>query len=129
MIRKDVIIIDIVCNLILHYYLYYRNIRCDNTSPILHRLHHIILTEYKYRFPSFNSIHSIGLLEFPHDHTYLLNNDIDYKELESILFDYIYKHYHTISNCDIIISMNVVPFDGLDIKHGDILNILDPYFL
>lgn len=127
---KDVIIIEsIICNLILQYYMYYRNIRCTNYEPILNVLYNIIGYEYQKRFSSFDAIYGIELLEFPYNHIYLLNNDIDYKELESILFDYIYKHYHTINNCDIIISINPVPFDGLDIRHGDILNMLDPYFI
>ena len=122
----------LISQFILWYYITYRfkeyRLKQINHNKCLQYIEKLLLQEYQYRFPFFNSIYieKVTIFDDEFNNTpYLLNNDIDY----NILCDYIYNQYHTISNCDIIISINVVPFDGIDICHGDILNILDPLFL
>ena len=126
------VLFKLISQFILWYYITYRfkeyRLKQINHNKCLQYIENLLLQEYQYRCPFFKSIYveNVTIFDDEFNNTpYLLNNDIDY----NILCDYIYKHYHTISNCDIIISINIVPFDGIDIYHGDILNILDPLFL
>ena len=109
--------------IILEYYLYYKHytIDMDLYSQFSTWIQSLVDTQ------CLNPI-SIYLLEIPHEKIYLLNNDGFDNETDIIAYlkDYIYHYYHTISNRSLVLSVNIVPFDGLDIRHGDILNLLDP---
>ena len=123
---------NLISNFILYYYITYRSkeyhLKQRKIDQCLRYIKNAVIQEYKYRYPLIKTLCIEYVIIFDNEFNstpYLLNNDIDY----NVLRNYIYEHYHTISNCDIIISINVVPFDRIDIYHGDILNLLDPYFL
>lgn len=121
---------ELISKLIVIYYITYRNLHNIDIEQMLQYVYTVLYKSYQETFPNFKTIYSIELLEFPHEHIYLLdNNDIDYDSMKITLLNYIYQHYHTISNHDIIIAINPIPIDGFDIRHGEILQLLDPIYL
>jgi hypothetical protein len=109
--------------IILEYYLYYKQFKIDTELYLKLSTWIQSLVDTQCSDPI-----SIYVLEIPHEKIYLLDNDGFDNETDIIeyLKDYIYHYYHTISNRSLVLSVNTVPFDGLDIRHGDILNLLDP---
>lgn len=118
--------------LIFAYYAEYRNtITVCQHPTVFKTIYDTISYNMNLYFPDFKECCNIEILEFPYSRIYLLNNGDPFPK-DEILFElihYVKKHHHIINNYDIVISINVVPFDGLDIRHGDILNMLDRYFL
>lgn len=127
---KDIILY--IANIILKYYATYRSytLNAYNEQQILSHIKKIVLYNMQHYFPSFDTVDNIEILEIPYNHVYLLDNDVCiFHDIEHELIQYVEKHHHIINNYDIIISINVLPLDGLDIRHGDILNMLDPLLL
>ena len=105
--KKGVIVVfQLISEFILWYYITYRSkeyhLKSVNYNQCLRYIKRLVIQEYKYRCPLFKTpyIENVTLFDNEFNSTpYLLNNDIDY----NVLRNYIYEHYHTISNCDIII--------------------------
>ena len=116
-----------IASLLVCYYYAYRLIDHPNhVQETIEYVADIISNNLKWQFPYIDTIDSISIFDFPYTKTYLMNNDVCFETIQSELIHYAYKQHHIINYNDIILFINVVPFDGLDITHRDIIRILDP---
>ena len=138
-------IIDQITDLVIIYYINYRNHlnkkhnRCyksfDNirTMEVHAYMKSIICESYYSRYTETTEICNIDILPFPYETIYELNKDDKYIGIETLsdivnrFITYIHT-YTNINNMDEILSINVCPFDGISLRHGIIMRYLDLYF-
>lgn len=128
--------IEILCVGLLQYYKTFKHITDDDfhkEERIIMQFANEMIDELNTRFPySKGSIHSIGLFEIPYE---VISTEID--DLQGVAFgtEYIQLLVKFISmmnwkvpNAYTILSINVVPFDGLTITHGMIIHYFDIFY-
>lgn len=141
-------IIDQITNIVILYYVEYRNkyntkehrmnvtniidkLHIYVKSSLISQYHRIYCEDFSYE------IYSIDILDFPCEKNYHFGymGDIDYTPLTNdVIGDIIYnlksfiREHDYINNRTEIMSINVCPFDGLSIRHGEIMRLLDLYF-
>lgn len=87
----------------------------------------VIITEYANIFDINMELYNISLFSFPvEQQLYFTEEELNSIDIEDIISSYFHER-NTIGNDNIILSINICPFDGLDIRHGDIINTLDFY--
>jgi len=87
-----------------------------------------IINQFLNLFDLDTELCSLSLFNIPSEENYdLTNNELDIEDMIEKIVLYLDKRT-TIYNDDTIISVNVCPFDGLEIRHGFIVKILDLYF-
>jgi hypothetical protein len=119
--------IEILSVGLLHYYKTYRGITLADTpreTKAVYELSNMIIDEIKTRFAYMGEhIESISLFEFPYE----VSSSDGIPDLESIKFGteyvellvkFIQSMNYRVPNAYIILSINMLPFDGLTITHG-----------
>ena len=139
-------IVDGISEILLTYYLYHRTI--DNTAfkraDVICYLSNRILQYFGSHEDPDSDIHSIYVLFGIDEREYVFSDDCDDHEQSESNNPSLFQHTKCeaiinhimfcvtnglyIRNRDNIISVNVVPFDGLSISKGFVLRTLDEYF-
>lgn len=136
MILNDREYIEILCVGLLRYYKTYRHIDDDfnKEQRIIIQFANDIIKELHRLFPYMNDLllDGITLFEIPYE----IHCDRNIDDLNGVDFGYEYMELlvkfilmkQHLPKDYIVLSIDVVPFDGLNITHGMILNYFDEFY-
>lgn len=137
-------IIDQIVDILYVYYISYRkrinkhiDISFDNINDNLRTyIKTYIKRIYYRRFQPTDKVSDIGILMWPYERYYELNESSNVDKIdECLLYDMMYNiisHFNddiiNVDNNSIVMSINVCPFDGIVIRHELIIYLFNLYF-
>lgn len=132
-------IVDLICDILFIYYNKYmetyRNISREITTDIHNKVCNILIDEFNRRYRNMDvipEVESIDILSFTgYDKTYYCDElkVSDASDMIELISGFMKDDNYIIkNNFDYVMSINVCPFDGLEIHHDEIMWLFNTFF-